>query len=187
MLEITKHAEERYVERVMGYTDKAEITTYINQNRDMISERLNKMIEYGELIYTGKIKEGNVVNIFLKDTWILIADRKIEKIITLYKVDIITGDDDFNKTFVDKMMAKIAVIKDKIDVYNNKHSSDIEQTKAQIEDNKAKIRQYEDLITKHRQLNNVLGDYLKVCDADLKAIDQEYKTAIEDLVSNRIF
>ena len=186
-LEITKHAEERYVERVMGYTDKQEIASYIVQNKDLISDRIDKMFEYGELLYSGKVKEGNFVNVIINGTWVLLTDRKNEKLITLYKVDLISDDEDFNKLFVDKMLEKINSIKSNLENHRDKYNEDIKSTRAEIESNKARIKQYEDLITKHRQVNNVLEDYIKVCDTEVSAIEHEYKIAIEDLVSNKIF
>ena len=47
MIEITKHAEERYVERIMGYSERGDIISYIAENKDLIAERLNKMVEFG--------------------------------------------------------------------------------------------------------------------------------------------
>ena len=187
MLEITKHAEERYVQRVMGYTDKQDIATYIVQNKDLIAERISKMCDHGELIYTGKVKEGNFVNVILMDTWVILTDRKNEKVITLYKVELITDENEFNQLFVDKMKEKLDVIfieLEKAKIVANDTKFDLRD---KIEVNKAKIKEFEASINDYKKLNTAYEGYIEAFDADVHEIELRYRTAIEDLVSNKIF
>ena len=51
---VSKHAKERYTERIMEKATSNEINTFLVQNEDKIINNINKMIQYGELIYTGK-------------------------------------------------------------------------------------------------------------------------------------
>lgn len=186
-MEITKHAQERYVQRVMGYTEKIEIASYIAQNEDLIADRITKMCEYGELIYSGKVKEGNFVNVYLHDTWVLLCDRKNEKAITLYKVDLITGNDEFNKLFVNEMKKKIDAINlDLLKAKDNCNNSKLE-LRDSIEFNTRRIKEYEQLITELKQLNSSYQSIIDHYDIEVHIIEQEYKQAVEDLVSNKIF
>lgn len=187
MLEITKHAEERYVQRIMGYTDKQEIATYIVQNKDKISERINKMFIHGELLYSGKVKEGNFVNVILMDTWVLLTDRKNEKAITLYKIELITDEEQFNQLFVDKMKEKL----DGIFIMLGKAKVEASDEKARLREsiniNKRKIKEYEDLVLDLKNLNSAHEKYIETYDAEIHELELQYRTGIEDLVSNKIF
>ena len=187
MLEITKHAEERYVQRVMSYDDKQDIAVYIVQNKDLIAERINKMCEHGEIIYTGKVKEGNFVNVILMDTWVLLTDRKNEKVITLYRVELITDENEFNQLFVDKMKEKLDVIfieLEKAKITANDTKLDL---RSKIDINKTKIKEFETSIAEYKKLNTAYEGYIEAFDADVHEIELRYRTAIEDLVSNKIF
>ena len=54
------------------------------------------------MIYTGKQStrdgKGNVIDVYLKNTWVILVDGKSEVVVTLYKIDL-GLDDEFNKTY----------------------------------------------------------------------------------------
>lgn len=106
-LELTRHAEERFVERNMGYSDKLEIAAYITKNKELIRNRVNKMIVYGEKLFSGRVNNGNFVNVIVHDTWVVMLDQGNKKVITLYRICLITEDEEFNKLFISKMRSKI--------------------------------------------------------------------------------
>ena len=97
---ISVHARQRYAERIMGKED-TDVNRFVTLNENKIKTDINKLIQYGELIYTGKQSQkdgkGNMVDVFLKDCWVVIADSRIKNVITLYKIDL-GLDDEFNKT-----------------------------------------------------------------------------------------
>ena len=80
---ISAHARQRFAERIMGKSDPLDVNLYIQTHGAKIEEDIAKMIEYGELIYTGKpvadTKNNNKTNVYLKDLWVVITDntRKI--------------------------------------------------------------------------------------------------------------
>ena len=92
---ISAHAKQRYSERIMGKED-TDVNRLITLNEDKIKTDINKMINYGQLIYSGKQSQkdgkGNIVDVFLKDCWVVIADSRIKNVITLYKIDLGLGD-----------------------------------------------------------------------------------------------
>lgn len=187
MLEITRHAEERYVQRIMGYEEKQDIIGYIGQNKVLIQERINKMVDFGEIIYKGKIKNDNFVNVFIHDTWVILTDKKNEKVITLYNVEVIKDDDEFNKLFVNKMKAKINDITAKLNQITKKNDADKAELRDEIEDNKGKIREYEKLIAELKNLNEAYSSVIENYDTGVHIMYSEFKQALEDLVSDRIF
>ena len=106
---ISKHASQRYTERLLNKEDNNEIQRFIIENEEKIKTDLNKMIEFGQLIYTGKTSHKdckNPISVFIKDTWILLADVKDKNIITVFRIDLGCGDD-FNNQYISKMMEKL--------------------------------------------------------------------------------
>ena len=106
---ISAHAKQRYAERIMGKED-VDVNRFVTLNEDKIKTDINKLIQYGDLIFTGKQthKDGksSMVDVYLKDCWIVLADSRIKNVITLYKIDL-GLDDEFNKAYISKMMEKL--------------------------------------------------------------------------------
>ena len=115
---ISKHAKERYAERIMEKATSNEINTFLVQNEDKIINNINKMIQYGELIYTGKQtqKDGRTYNVevFLNGLWVVITDIKSKNVITLYKIDL-GVDEEFNQEYVSRMMDKFNAAKENLE------------------------------------------------------------------------
>lgn len=187
MYEITRHAEERYVQRMMGYADKGEIGVYIAKNKELIQERINKLVEFGDLIFSGKIKDGNHLDFYVHDTWVILLDKKKERVVTLYKVEIIKADDAFNHEFVKKMQAKIKDLS--IVIKQAMENNEIEKAefREKIENNKRRIREYETLVSELKDSNNAYASLIETLDTEIHISYAEYKQAIEDLVADRIF
>ena len=125
---ISRHAMERYSERLMGKEENIDINRFITLNEEKIKTDINKMIQFGDLIYTGKqykSKDGKnanaVVDVFLRDCWIVLADSKSKNVITLYKIDL-GLDDEFNKIYISKMLERLSESK-----------VALEETKKQVE------------------------------------------------------
>lgn len=50
---ISDHAKKRYTERIIGKDDQIEVNRFITENKDKIKTDINKMIQYGNMIYAG--------------------------------------------------------------------------------------------------------------------------------------
>ena len=100
---ISKHAEERYAERIMSYEEKVDRSVFIAQHKDKIEKDLNKMKDFGQLLYSGKsLKDDKtIVDIYLNGTWVLLVDKNKDLLITVYKVDL-KVDEDFTKEYISK-------------------------------------------------------------------------------------
>ena len=106
---VSKHASLRYTERLLNKEDNNEIQRFIVENEEKIKTDLNKMIEFGQLIYTGKTSHKdckNPLSVFIKDHWIVLADEKSHNIVTVFRIDLGCGDD-FNNQYISKMMEKL--------------------------------------------------------------------------------
>ena len=162
---VSKHAKERYTERIMDKTTANEINTFLVQNDDKIVNDINKMIQYGELIYTGKQtqKDGRSYNVevYLNGLWVIIVDVKSKNVITLYRIDL-GVDDDFNHEYVRRMMDKFNAAKENVELvtYEIEHEND----------------SYESLIRQNTDTINEYKSYIK----NLEELNAGYKTIIDN-------
>lgn len=187
---ISSHAEQRYAERIMEKDTCYNINKFINENKEKIKTDINKMISHGECIFVGKQSQkdgkGNVINVYLKDCWVVLVDNSNETCVTLYKIDL-GLDDEFNKTYVSKMMEKLNVAKKSLEdaqlevqIESNAYRDLISDAESQINEYKAMIKNLENMCTAYRQVidNNVV----KVSQAN-----REVAEIVNTLVGKREF
>jgi hypothetical protein len=159
---ISKHCKERYTQRLLNKEDNNEIQRFIVENEEKIKTDINKMIEYGNCIFTGKqfTKDGrgNIVNVFIKDTWIVLADPKTHNVITIFKIDLGCGDD-FNNQYISKMMEKIEEkqhvllgVQLEVDEESKMYAEMIEGYEVQINEFKANIKNLESLCSDYKDI-----------------------------------
>ena len=187
---ISAHAEQRYAERIMEKDTCHNINKFINENKEKIKTDINKMIEFGECIFVGKQSQkegkGNVLNVYLQNCWVIMVDNSNETVVTLYKIDLGLGDE-FNKTYVSKMMEKLNVAKKaledvqlEVQIEANTYKDFIYEAEAQISEYKAMIKNLENMCNGYRQIidNNVV----KVSQAN-----REVAEIVNTLVNKREF
>lgn len=69
---ISKHAMERYAERIMGKDTNWDVNKFVLANVSKIETDINKLIQFGTLIYSGKKskKDGKnsnaIIDVYLK-------------------------------------------------------------------------------------------------------------------------
>ncbi|MBQ4523490.1 MAG: hypothetical protein IJA10_11155 [Lachnospiraceae bacterium] len=164
---VSKHAKERYAERIMNKEDLWDVNYFVNQNEEKIIKDITKMLEYGEVIYSGKQKDNkgreNTVDVYRKDCWILLVDKCTKNVITLYKVDLGCGDD-FNAEYVNRMIEKIHVAMDNV-------------SKVQM-DILNESNMYREMITKNNDQIAEYRTYIK----NLEALNESYKQIIDNNV-----
>ena len=165
---ISNHCKQRYAERIMGKDDNIDINRFITLNEEKIQTDISKMINYGELIYTGrqtqKDGKGNILDVFLKDTWVILVDSRTKNVITLFKIDLCLGDE-FNEIYVSKMIEKLnankenlARVQQQTQEESNTYKEMIDEAEIQIKDYKSMIKNLEGLCEGYRAVienNNV--------------------------------
>ena len=165
---VSKHATQRYAERMAGKDNEVEINRYASMNEEKIKTDINKLICYGNLIYTGKQShkdgKGNTIDVYLKDCWVILVDNKQRQVVTLYKIDLGLGDE-FNNSYVTKMMEmlneKKAKLEDvKVQVYSesNMYTDLMNDIEAQIKEYKGMIKNLEELSASYKTIidNNIV-------------------------------
>ena len=158
---ISKHAEERYAERIMDKDNKNDINRFIVENREKIKTDINKMVEYGELIFIGKSnKEGRnkPINVYLQNCWVILVDEMLSNVVTLYKIDL-GLDEEFNKAYISKMMEKLnsckKVLEDtqlELQIESNTYRELINDAESQIHEYKSMIKNLEEMCTGYRTI-----------------------------------
>lgn len=189
MYTISKHARERYAERIMDREHKADIARYVIENEEKINADINKMIEYGNVIYQGEqIRDGKKCNIsvVLKDCWIILCDKPKSTVVTLYKIDF-GLDDDFTKIYIEKMMEKLTTAKEKynekckkIKEENNVYSVMIESNKNLINGYRAKTKSLEELNVAYQEVINNNSVLISVAEEEVSEI-------INKMIGKKIF
>lgn len=176
---ISNHAKERYSERLMGKSDNNEIQRFIIENNDKISTDLNKMVAYGDLIYIGKQSQkdgkGKVLNVYLKDTWVILVDSQSEVIVTVYKIDLGCGDE-FNQQYVDKMMEKLNASKDELMTANIEVETESTMYKEMIEDAQTQINEYKGMI---KNLESLCNAYQEIINNNIIKVSQANRGVAE--------
>lgn len=171
---ISNHAKQRYAERIMGKDDKIDASSFIALHEEKIQTDINKMLQYGELIYTGrqlqKDSKGNIIDVYLKGCWVLLADNKTKNVITLYKIDL-GLDDEFTKSYISKMMEKLNQsknvlqnIQDQVQAESNMYKQMVDKAEAQIKEYRTMIKNLEELCVGYKSI--IDNNYVKVSQAN---------------------
>lgn len=187
---ISKHCEERYAQRLLNKEDNNEIQKFIVENKDKIKTDLNKMIQYGNLIFTGKQSQkdgkGNVLNVHLKDAWVLLVDVKSEIVVTIYKIDLGCGDD-FNQQYISRMMEKLDVNKKDLEDAQLAVLQESNMYKEMIADSQTQIGEYKTMI---KNLESLCTAYQEIIDNNIVKVSQanrEVAETVNTLIGRREF
>lgn len=187
---ISRHAQERYASRIMGKEDNIDINRFITLNEEKIKTDIHKLINYGELIYTGKQSQkegkGKVIDVYLQNCWIILVDEQSKNVVTLYKIDL-GFDEDFNKLYVSKMLEKLNTYKEVLE--NTKQQVQIESDtyREMIADAETQIKEYRTMI---KNLEELCVGYKAIIDNNNVKVTQANKDVadiINTLVNKREF
>lgn len=176
---ISNHAAQRYAERIMGKDDTMEASSFATLYREKIKNDINKLIQYGTLIYTGrqfqKDGRGNIMDVYVKDCWVVLVDQKISNVITLYKIDLGLGDE-FNLTYVSKMVEKINAEKELLDATQKQVQEESDMYRGLISGSETQIKEYRSMI---KNLEELCGGYKTIVDNNCVKVSQANRNVAE--------
>lgn len=176
---ISRHASERYAERIMGKEDNLDVNRFITLNEEKIKTDINKLINYGELIYQGrqtqKDGKGNVIDVYLKDCWVVLADSRAKNVITLYKIDL-GLDEEFNKVYVSKMLEKLNAYKEVLKRAQTQVGIEIITYREMIAAAETQIKEYRTMI---KNLEGLCDGYKTIVDNNNVKIAQANKDVVD--------
>lgn len=177
---ISAHAKQRYAERIMGKED-IDVNRFVTLNEDKIKTDINKLIQYGELIYTGKQSQkdgkGNVIDVYLKDCWIVLVDGRVKNVVTLYKIDL-GLDEEFNKAYVSKMMEKLNGCKENLESVRQQVQTESNTYREMITNAESQIKEYRGMI---KNLEELCAGYKTIVDNNCVKVSQANKDVVEIL------
>ena len=177
---ISKHARERYAERIMEKDSAYDINKFIVDNEDKIVVDINKMIQYGTLIHCGKMyaKDGkqlnNNVEVHLNGLWIVLSDPKTHNVITLFKIDL-GVDEEFHKLYTSKMMDKLNTAKHNLLKAKEEVIKENEDWRIKIVENTCQINEYKNYI---KNLENLNAAYKSMMDNNSVMVSQQEQEII---------
>lgn len=176
---VSAHAKSRYAERIMGKED-LDITRFVILNETKIIEDVNKLINYGQLIFSGmqnKAGKTSLVEVYLNGFWVILVDSKIKNVITLYKIDLELGDD-FNKEYINRMLEKLNTSTETLETIKTSINQETDIYKSLIADTEAQIKEYKTMI---KNLEELCVGYKTIIDNSSVKIAQATKEVNEIL------
>lgn len=175
VMKYTEHSLLRYCERLKDRDRGIDAKQYLISNKQMIQEHIEKLFLSSELLYSGKLGATDRASIDLfgnKNGWIFIVDPKDNTIITLYKIDLEVGDDDFNKLYIEKAFQ---TLKDKV----TQHVEMCEKIEGEI-------KEFLELKNNNLEEIKVLKRHIKILEETNEGLDtfiklQQSKKAMSEL------
>ena len=178
---ISAHCKQRYAERIMGRDNNGDINRFIIENENKIQTDINKLIQYGEMIFSGKQSQkdnkGSVVDVYLKDCWVILADNKSKNVITLYKIDL-GLDDEFNKAYISKMMEKLNECKKVLEDTKQQVEAESNMYREMIDNAESQIKEYKTMI---KNLDELCVGYKTIIDNNCVRVSQANKNVTDVL------
>ena len=188
--EISQHAKTRYAERIMGKDDTGDVNRFVVTNEDKIKEDINKMISYGQCI-TNSAKgladgKGKQLDVYLKDTWVIIVDPGEKRVVTLYRIDLGCGDE-LNSQYIAKMLDKLDGKRKELEQAKTEAQEETENYRDLIEDAKAQIAEYKGMI---KNLEDMCAGYetvLKNNSVKVTRAEMDVSECINELIGRKKF
>lgn len=189
-LTFTKHARERYAERIMHRDNTRDINVFVAENTEKIEKDIKNMVLYGEEIYTGKPsfnnpKQHNCVYI-LNDLWIVVIDAYDDKVITLYRIDLGAGED-FDIAFKRRLLDKINEAKKIAEETRSQIEAESDQYMAIIKDNTEMIAELRKKIKNLESINEAYSSTIDAANKRKSMAEDDVKYYVATLVGRKIF
>lgn len=184
---VSQHAKERYAERIMGKDEKTDITVFIYNHEDKITQDIQKMVEYGDLLFTGKqSKGGNVVRVYAKDAWVLLVDDDKNYVITIFKIDL-GVDDAFSVEYVNKIKERLSEATKELDEKKQELSEQTETYRQLVADNNDTIAEYRKVIRSLEEQNKGYQEVIQTSNANMFVMEAEVREILGLLVGRKTF
>ena len=188
-LKLSNHAKERYAERIMDKDNKADVLVFIQKNEQKIKEDIFKMITYGELLYSGKPTvdyNKQPVDIFLKDTWVIIVDIAKQNVVTLYSIDLGLGDE-FNKEYIDRLLEKLKQAKERHEEALIGINTQTETYNSIIKENIEQINNYRQIVKNLEKQNQGYMDVIESLRIENTAAERGVRDVIATMTGKKVF
>ena len=164
MINVTKHALQRYATRFKGVENK-NVSSVLSDNRELYEGELNKMFENAKEIYCGKFNNNNESRFYLVDNIIIVVDMAISKIITLYRVEF-GFEREIDKTILESLLSHL-------ELADESYIKAIDEVKDKKEEISYQVLSLEMEIESIEQTLDAMRTGLKALEESKKAIEVE--------------
>ena len=183
---ISKHAQQRYAERIMDKDSKTDIAGFINAHAEKISTDINKMIEFGTKIFSGTLEnQGSNYDVYIHDTWIVLADAKSQKVVTLYAIDLGVGDE-FNQNYICLLLERLNNAQKAYEEKSKELTERVSEWEEQIRENKEKIKELRRTANALEQANENLEAVIADYSTQKYVAGQEVREIVRTLIGKKI-
>ena len=160
----------------MDRDSKTDVAVFIRDHEDKIQQDIEKMVEYGDLIYEGKTPKDmkRDVAVTMNGFWVVIWDPNELTVITLYRIDLGVGDD-VNQAFIKGAY-------DRIKQAQNEYEETVARTNAQIDTYKTVIEDSEASLARYRKMVKDIEKQISGCREMIQCITTENEIARDKLV-----
>ena len=155
-ISVTKHACERYCERVLEKN-----ITYAQTNRDEVAKDIIELYGKSEWLYKGKFQSNEIGNFYIGDNIIFVLNEQNQAIITLYYIDY-GMPEEINLQITEGLVNKIKDIQNVI-------AEEVEEYDVKIEKSKIEVMEIDEKI-------NLLQQDINMLEVDKKSKLQEIKS-----------
>ena len=185
---ISKHAKERYAERIMDRDSQTDIAVFIRDHDDKIKQDIEKMVEFGTLLYEGpSVKDTKkTVGVTINGSWVVIWDTKEFVVITLYCIDLGVGDD-VNKSFIAHALMQIDTAKQERAETERRTTGYIATYQKIIEDSESTLSQYRKRVKELEAHISGCRQMIQSTMVDNKIADEKVREAVEILIGKQKF
>lgn len=188
--QISRHAMERYANRIMDKDNKSDINVFISNHAQKINEDITKMIEYGDLLYEGRsIKkewQNAIVQIIMRDNWIVILDKNKQNVVTLFSLDLGVGEE-MNQLYRTKLLEKLQAAKDKFQEACKQIDIQEQTYKGLIQDNIDTITEYKRIVKSLEEQNQNYTGVIAELNTHRDLAEREVREIIGILTAKNIF
>lgn len=189
-LEVTKHAAERYAERILGKDSQLSVAEYLLTHEEKIQTDIAKMIAFGKLLYSGKRLFQNtdktIQDIYLNGTWVLVVDHQKNAVVTLYSVDLGLGKE-FNDLYLEKMLAKLEETKEKAETVAKEVEKQREELKQLVVENQATIVEYRKIVKSLEEQNKMYEDLMESLRVQEDLAQREVAKVVAALTGKKVY
>ena len=185
-INISEHCKQRYVERIKDITDRQELRRYIVLYEQDIIQNIRKMLQFGEIIYTGKnfeAKDNKIIHIILNGAWLVFVGKDSQTAITMYKIDL-GLDEDFNKDYIQKFLEKLKSIDQEYQEQEEDIRNSVLEMDQEMEECDEKIEEHQKLIRDYENRKAGIKESKKSLDV-LNEIDLKRRDIISRLICKK--
>ena len=189
-LKFSVHSLQRYAERIMDRESKLEVNMFIQEHEEKIQTDIKKMIQYGELLYSGKptsdIYERRPVDIYLNGLWVIIVDIGRNNVVTLYSIDLGVGEE-MNNLYVKKLTDKLVAAKQNLVDVKEEIDMQADTYRDVIAQNEALIAEYRKDIKDLEKFNENYRGVIDGLNTRVNAAEREVRDVVAQMIGKKIF